>query len=228
MTDRAGLESAIGHRFTNPDLLAQALRHRSAVGGSEDGASNERLEFLGDTVLQIVVTDFIFREYPHHSEGELAKLRAEVVSRRALHAVAEEFHLGEYLILDKGEETTGGRHKASILADAMEAVIGAVYLDGGLDVVGPVVMRSWEGRIRAEASAPGRLDYKSRLLVVLGSDADGIRYSLTSSGPDHDKLYTARVFLGQKRLGSGSGGSKRAAHQAAAREALSELGKRPS
>lgn len=225
MTGTGDLEAALGYRFGDPAYLEQALRHRSWVSETGRGPSNERLEFLGDTILQLVVTDFIFREYPGLSEGQLAKLRASVVNRDVLHRMAAGLDLGRYLTLDRGEEATGGRSKPSILADAMEAVIGAVYLDGGLGVARRLVMGIWEERIRTEAESPGRSDYKSRLNVELGSDAHDVRYTVTGAGPDHEKLFTATVFLGEDELGAGSGRSKREAEQSAARRALAVLGR---
>ena len=223
MTGAGGLESAIEYRFRDPGHLDQALRHRSWVAETGEGPSNERLEFLGDTILQLVVTDFIFHEYAGLSEGQMAKLRASVVNKDVLHGMAEGLDLGRYLALDKGEEATGGRTKPSILADAMEAVIGAVYLDGGLGAARELVMRNWEERITTEAELPGRSDYKSRLNVELGSDAHEVRYTVTGAGPDHEKLFTARVSVGDEELGSGSGRSKREAEQSAARQALGKL-----
>ena len=223
MTRRRGLESALDYRFGDPGLLDQALRHRSWVAETGEGPSNERLEFLGDTILQLVVTDFIFHEYPRLSEGQMAKLRASVVNRDVLHRMAGGLDLGLYLALDKGEEATGGRNKPSILADAMEAVIGAIYLDGGLGAARDLIMRIWEERITTEAESPGRSDYKSRLNVELGSSAHEVRYTVTGAGPDHEKLFTARVSIGDEELGSGSGRSKREAEQSAARQALEKL-----
>ena len=225
MTGLGDLEAALGYRFGDAACLDEALRHRSWVSETGRGPSNERLEFLGDTILQLVVTDFIFREYPGLSEGQLAKLRASVVNKEVLHRMATGLDLGRYLTLDRGEEATGGRSKPSILADAMEAVIGAVYLDGGLDAARRLVMRIWERCIRTEAEAPGRSDYKSRLNVELGSSAHDVRYTVTGSGPEHEKLFTATVFLGEDELGTGSGRSKREAEQSAARRALDMLGR---
>lgn len=223
MTDPGRLEAVLGYRFRDPGHLDDALRHRSWVHMTGDGPSNERLEFLGDSILQLVVTDFIFRNYPDLSEGELSNLRAALVNRDVLAEMAEGLDLGRWVALDPGEEASGGRNKPSILADAMEAVIGAIYLDGGLDPVWELILRIWEERIGHEAAAPGRHDFKSRLNVELGPDAHHLRYTVTGSGPDHRKTFEARVSVGEQELGSGSGGSKRAAEQAAARAALAGL-----
>lgn len=198
--------------------------HRSWVAETGKGPSNERLEFLGDTILQLVVTDFIFANYPDHSEGELAKLRSSAVKREVLFEVALDMGLGEHLMLGKGEEATGGRDKPSILADAMEAVLGAVYLDGGLDAARDLILRLWEERIRKRASAPGWSDYKSRLQEYLAQRGDRPGYSITESGPDHEKVFTAVVSVSGRECGTGTGRSKREAEQVAARRALDGLG----
>ena len=223
MTGGGGLESALGYRFEDPAHLDQALRHRSWVAETGEGPSNERLEFLGDTILQLVVTDFIFHEYPDLEVGQLVKLRVSVVSNDFLHQMAKGLRLGRYLKLDKGEEATGGRTRRSNLADALEAVIGAVYLDGGIGVARELVLRLWEERIRIEARSPGSRDYKSRLNEELASSMHEVRYTVTGSGPFHEMTYAAQVFLGEEELGTGSGRSKREAEQSAARQALAML-----
>ena len=223
MTGSGGLESALEYRFGDASYLEEALRHSSWVAETGEGPSNERLEFLGDTILQMVVTDFIFHKYPDLPEGQLVPLRASVVGNKVLHRMAVRLGLGRYLALGKGEEATGGRTRPRILADAMEAVIGAVYLDGGLGAARDLIMRIWEERITTEAESPGRSDYKSRLNVELGSAAHEVRYTVTGAGPDHEKLFTARVSVGEEELGSGSGRSKREAEQSAARQALGKL-----
>ena len=223
MTGCGGLESALGYRFEDPAHLDQALRHRSWVAETGEGPSNERLEFLGDTILQLVVTDFIFHEFPDLDVGQLVKLRVSVVSNDFLHQMATRLRLGRYLNLDKGEEATGGRTRRSNLADALEAVIGAVYLDGGLGVARELVLRLWEERIRVEAKSPGRRDYKSRLNEEMASSMHEVRYTVAGSGPFHEMTYTAQVFLGEEELGTGSGRSKREAEQSAARQALAML-----
>ena len=217
------LESVLGYSFTDPAHLRQALRHRSWVAETGEGPSNERLEFLGDTILQLVVTDFIFAHYPDHPEGGLAKLRSSAVRKEVLFAVAAELGLGDHLMLGRGEEATGGRGKASILADAMEAVLGAVYLDGGLDPSRRLILRLWEERIRRRAASPGWNDYKSRLQEHLARDGAVPGYSISGAGPDHAKLFTAAVSVDGTEWGTGTGRSKREAQQAAARQALETL-----
>ena len=218
-----GLERALEYSFTDAEHLHQALRHRSWVAESGRGPSNERLEFLGDTILQMVVTVFIFSHYPDHPEGDLAKLRSSAVNKDVLHGVARQLGLGAYLMLGKGEEATGGNSKPSILADAMEAVLGAVYLDGGLDPARRLILRLWEDRIRHRAEWPGWSDYKSRLQEHLAQEGTRPGYRLTEAGPDHEKRFTAVVSVDGTDLGTGTGRSKREAQQSAARQALEAL-----
>jgi len=220
----ARLQLALGWTFVDHDLLDRALTHRSYCAEHGVEQSNERLEFLGDSVLGLVVTRFAFQEYPRLPEGELAKLRASVVSAETLSEVAQELDLGASLRLGKGEDASGGRAKPSILADAMEAVIAAVYLDGGLEVVGQVVLASLEGRIREQAAGPGGGDYKTRLQELAARRCDQLpRYQVRHEGPDHSKRFFAVVFLREEEYGAGEGRSKKAAEQAAARIAWERL-----
>jgi ribonuclease III len=220
----ARLQLALDYTFSNPALLDQALTHRSFCSEHAVEASNERLEFLGDSVLGFVVTTFVFAEYPGLPEGELAKLRATVVSAETLAEVANEIDLGSALRLGKGEDSSGGRAKPSILADAMEAVIAAVYLDGGLEVASRVVLASLEARIREQAVGPGGGDYKTRLQELAARRVDQLpRYQVRHEGPDHNKRFFATVLLGGEPHGEGEGRSKKAAEQAAARVAWERL-----
>ena len=215
-------ESALGYTFEDPELLARALRHRSYVSEAGSGPSNERLEFLGDSVLGQVITEYIYRRYPGLAEGKMTKLRASAVSRGVLCEVAEEMGLGGHLKLGKGEESSGGRSRASILADALEAVLAAVYLDGGPEAARCLILERWEERIRRRADAPGWNDYKSRLQERLAQEGGRPCYRIAESGPDHEKLFTASVFVEGVERGSGTGRSKREAEQSAARRALDE------
>ena len=216
-------EPVLDYSFTDPEHLHEALRHRSWVAETGQEPSNERLEFLGDTILQLVVTDFIFAHYPDHPEGELAKLRSSAVNKEVLFEVAGDISLGDHLMLGKGEESTGGRGKASILADAMEAVLGAVYLDGGLEPARRLILRLWEERIRSSAESPGWSDYKSRLQEHLAREGRKPGYSISEAGPDHEKLFTAVVSVSRTDWGTGTGRSKREAQQSAAKQALDAL-----
>ena len=223
------LESALGHAFHRPELLIRALTHRSLANEQSIDAAgdNERLEFLGDAVLGLVVTDHLYLTYPDLPEGELAKVRASVVNSEALAEVAAELGLGQALLLGKGEDSSGGREKPSILADAMEAVIGAVYLDGGWDAAAELIMRLLGERIEEGAAGPGGQDFKTRLQELAARQFDQLpRYEVTDEGPDHAKRFFATVLVGGIRRGQGEGRSKKQAEQQAAREAwnaLSEL-----
>jgi ribonuclease-3 len=181
------------------------------------------LEFLGDAVLQLVVTDYLYANYPDLAEGKLAKVRAAVVSRPALADVARSMSLGHHVELTVAEERTGGRDKDSILADTVEALIGAVYLDGGLDAAGRVVLRLWGNRVDERARQPGLKDYKTRLQEVLAKDGRLPVYVTDGSGPDHARTFVARVSVDGAYLGEGSGRSKREAEQGAAEKAIEAL-----
>jgi ribonuclease-3 len=200
------------------------MAHRSWVAESADATSNERLEFLGDAVLGLVVTDHIYRAYPALPEGELAKVRASVVSAAALAEVAEELALGDSVLLGKGEDLSGGREKPSILADALEAVIGAVYLDGGWNAASGLVFDLLGSRITDAASGPGGQDYKTRLQELAVRVADGVPvYVVRDEGPDHAKRFHASVRVGDREYHGGEGRSKKQAEQAAARLAWEAL-----
>jgi len=200
------------------------MAHRSWCAETAGETSNERLEFLGDAVLGLVVTDHLFLTYPELPEGELAKVRASVVNSEALAEVAAELSLGDALLLGKGEDSSGGREKPSILADAMEAVIGAVYLDGGWEPAAELVMGLLGDRIEEAAAGPGGQDYKTRLQELAARKFEQLpRYEVTDEGPDHAKRFFAIVLLGGVQRGRGEGRSKKQAEQGAAREAWHEL-----
>ncbi|MDH4145676.1 MAG: ribonuclease III [Acidimicrobiia bacterium] len=218
------MQQRLGHRFASPELLAQALTHRSWCAEHDGFESNERLEFLGDAVLGLVVTNHLFALRPELAEGEMAKARAAVVSAVALAAVAPELGLGSALRLGRGEESTGGRAKQSILADALEAVIGALYLDGGWPPVEDLVLALLADRLGAATDDPGLGDYKTRLQEYVAQRSDAaLRYAIDETGPDHAKRFTARVLLDGIELGAGAGRSKKEAQQAAAAVAFTEL-----
>ncbi|MFQ5523226.1 MAG: ribonuclease III [Acidimicrobiia bacterium] len=221
------LEERLGYVFSNPRLLRLALTHRSVSSEDPTRQDNERLEFLGDAVLQLVITDLLYRGWPELPEGHMAKVRASVVSRPTLAEVARELDLGDFLELAPGEEATGGREKDSILADSLEAVIGAVYLDGGIEAAGRLVLRFWEDRVGERAKKPGIKDYKTRLQEALAQSGRRPEYVVEGSGPDHDRRFTAVASVDDRILGRGMGRSKKEAEQAAAREALKTLGVDP-
>ena len=218
------LEQALGTRFRDRRLLEAALTHRSYAFERETGITNERLEFLGDAVLGLVVTDLAYRSFPDLPEGELAKLRAATVNMTTLADVARELGLGEEIFLGRGEEQSGGRGKTSILADAMEAILGAVYLDRGLKASWRVIEHLFWPRMAAYARGEGERDYKTALQERAAQDIGSVpQYRIREEGPDHAKEFTATVLLAGKPFGTGRGRSKKEAEQRAAREAFDRL-----
>ncbi len=214
------LARTLGRPFADPTLLARSLAHRSYCAENPSVEANERLEFLGDAVLGLVVTDYIYRAFPHLPEGELAKVRASVVNAGVLAELATEIGLGDHVLLGKGEGLSGGREKPSILADAMEAVLAAIYLDGGWDAAYELVMRLLGERIALAAEGPGGQDYKTRLQELAARRFDQMpRYEVRDEGPDHAKRFFAAVLLQGSSRGTGEGRSKKQAEQAAARMA---------
>jgi ribonuclease-3 len=214
----------LGWTFGDPELLERSVAHRSWCAETAGALSNERLEFLGDAVLGLVVTDFLFRTYDTLPEGELAKVRASVVNSAALAEVAADLDIGAALLLGRGEDQSGGREKPSILADAMEAVIGAVYLDGGWKAAEDLIMGLLGERIEEAAAGPGGQDYKTRLQELAARRFDQLpRYEVVDDGPDHAKRFYASVMVAGERKGSGEGRSKKQAEQAAARVAWEHL-----
>ena len=217
LTERLGVE-------IEPGLLERSLTHRSYAYENGGLPTNERLEFLGDSVLGLVVTDTLYRTHPDLPEGQLAKLRAAVVNARALAGIGRELRLGEHLLLGRGEETTGGRDKASIVADTVEAVIGAVYLDRGLDEATALVHRLFDGLIDEAAALGAGLDWKTSLQELCAAEGVGVpEYVVEESGPDHQKSFSARVRVGGELFGDGHGRSKKEAEQEAAATAYAEL-----
>jgi ribonuclease-3 len=208
----------------SPVLLERALTHRSFAYEHGGLPTNERLEFLGDAVLGLVVTDALFRQYPDLPEGHLAKLRAAVVNMRALADVARGLHLGDYVRLGRGEEGTGGRDKASILADTLEAVIGAVYIERGLEAADVLVHRLFDPVIARSARLGAGLDWKTSLQELTAASVLGVpEYHVDESGPDHQKSFQALVRVGGRVYGSGTGRSKKEAEQHAAEAAWSAI-----
>ena len=220
----ARLDEAIGVRFRDAAVREAALTHRSYAFEQGLTVTNERLEFLGDAVLGLVVTDLAYRRFPDLTEGDLAKLRAAIVNMSALADVARGLGLGQLLLLGKGEEQSGGRDKNSILADALEAVLGAVYLDQGLPAASALIERLFWPRMVAYVRGEGERDYKTILQELASQDLRALpEYRLEERGPDHRKEFTATVFLGGERYGTGRGRSKKEAEQEAAREAFERL-----
>jgi ribonuclease-3 len=218
------LDRVLGVRFDDATLRRTCLTHRSFAFEQGLDLTNERLEFLGDSVLGLVVTDMAYRSYPELAEGTLAKLRAAIVNMVALADVARELGLGNLVLLGKGEEQSGGRDKSSILADALEAVFGAVYLDRGLSVATELIERLFRPRMEAYVRGEGDRDYKTILQELASQKVRSMPdYRLAEEGPDHEKRFTATVFVGGEPMGSGTGRSKKEAEQQAAQEAYAHL-----
>ncbi len=217
------LEAALGTAI-DPALLARALTHRSYAYEHGGLPTNERLEFLGDAVLGLAVTDALYRAHPDLPEGQLAKMRASVVSTRALASVARELGLGAWLKLGRGEDVTGGRDKSSILADTTEAVLGAVYVDRGVEAAVAVVHRLFGRLMRASGEVGAALDWKTELQELTAARGLGVPdYRWTESGPDHAKTFTAVVLVAGEARGEGGGPNKKQAEQVAAEQAVGSL-----
>lgn len=220
MSDLAEFQKRIGYQFNNLNLIRQALTHSSYANEKhmKKHSDNERLEFLGDAVLEIVSSEFLYINYPDKPEGELTKLRASIVCEPTLALCTEPLELGKYLYLGKGEDHTGGRKRKSILSDALEAVIGAIYLDGGFTNAKEFVLRFIMTDIENK-----QLFYDSKTILqeVVQGEHEQLTYVLTDeSGPDHNKSFTVRACIGERVIGSGTGHTKKAAEQEAAYQAL--------
>ena len=219
------LEAAIGYKFHNISLLQNALTHSSYANERWHNSllSNERLEFLGDSVLGMLVADFLYSTFPERPEGELTRMRADMVCEHTLALVANRIHLGQHLQLGHGEERLGGRSRESILADATESVIAACFLDGGLEAAARFVKRFI--LVEVPVSRPHNMDYKTALQeLVQQKKNQTLTYTLVGqSGPDHDKVFAVEVCLNGETVGSGSGSSKKRAEQMAAKSAMEKL-----
>jgi ribonuclease-3 len=208
----------------DPELLERALTHRSYAYEHGGLPTNERLEFLGDAVLGVIVTETLYRRHPDLSEGRLAKLRAAVVNARALAGVGRAIGLGRHIKLGRGEEATGGRDKASIVSDTVEAVIGAVHLSGGIETASMLVHRLFDPLIEQASALGAGLDWKTSLQELAAERGLGVPdYVIADAGPDHMKTFTAQVKVGERLYGNGVGRSKKEAEQAAAETAYGEI-----
>lgn len=219
------LEKKLNYTFQNPALLEEALSHSSYANEHRSARlrSNERLEFLGDSVLGFVTAEFLFLQHPDLPEGDLTRIRAALVCEQSLFEVAQKLDLGSYLKLGRGEESGGGRTRTSILADATEAVFAAVYLDGGIQPVRELIVRVLLSQAPA---AEERRDYKTTLQEVVQRRSGQVLtyHMLSQSGPDHNKKFLFEVRLNDESVGRGEGRSKKEAEQAAARDALEKMG----
>ena len=224
MTNYVELRGALGDPVLDPELLERALTHRSYAYENGGLPTNERLEFLGDSVLGVVVTETLYRTHPDLSEGRLAKLRAAVVNARALAEVGRGIGLGQHIKLGRGEQSTGGRNKASILSDTVEAVLGAIHLSGGFEVSADVVHHLFDPLIETASSMGAGLDWKTSLQELSAEHGLGVpEYLIEDEGPDHAKTFTAQVRVGDGVYGNGLGRSKKEAEQAAAETAYGEI-----
>jgi ribonuclease III len=221
--DLVGLIDSLG-TTVDAALVNRAVTHRSFAYENGGLPTNERLEFLGDSVLGLVVTEELFRRHPDLPEGQLAKLRAAVVNSRALAGVARDLSVGQYLRLGRGEEASGGRDKSSILADAVEALIGAVYIDRGTEPARELVLRLFGGLLDGSAQLGAGLDWKTSLQELAAGQSLGVpEYHVSESGPDHAKTFRATALVGGEPVGEGEGRSKKEAEQRAAERAWTRL-----
>jgi ribonuclease-3 len=216
------LERALGYRISDGTLLAAALTHGSYSSENSGVPDYQRLEFLGDAVLEVAVTRYLYEHFPTSTEGEMTLLRAGVVSEPALASVAREWGVSELIRLGRGEESTGGRDKDSILSDVVESLLAAVYLDAGVERVEQIVLEYWAPMVAERAGTPGGRDHKTRLQEVLVADGRDVEYSVTETGPQHARQFTATVRSSGDDLATGTGTSKKRAEQDAARKALEE------
>ncbi|HWB71834.1 MAG TPA: ribonuclease III [Egibacteraceae bacterium] len=224
---RHPLEPVLGVVFGERQLLRQALTHRSHAFEAGGLPTNERLEFLGDAVLGLVVTDRVYRRFPEAAEGRLAKIRAAAVNAHSLADIGRRLGIGDQVLLGRGEEQSGGRDKDSILADTLEALLGAVYLDQGMEAAAALIDRLFSDLLDDITSRRESLDYKTSLQELTAAQLSTLpSYTLSEEGPDHQKRFTAVASVGGQALGRGTGRSKKEAEQAAAREAFVALQRR--
>lgn len=224
--DLSILEKKIQYAFRDTAVIHQALVHSSYANekGQKSTGSYERLEFLGDAVLQLVISDYLYSKYPNFPEGELTKLRSKIVCEATLADCAKSYSLGEYIYFGRGEELTGGRERASILADVFEAVVAAVYMDGGMGSARTFVLKALENKVMDAIMGKIFIDYKTRLQeVIQAKKITNIRYRVVNEeGPDHCKIFHTEVLINDAVVGSGAGRSKKEAEQLAAKMALSQ------
>lgn len=219
------VEEAVGVKFEDDSLIKIALTHSSYAKQFKDGYYNERLEFLGDSVLQLCITEYLFINYKSKAEGELTKLRSLIVCENSLHSVAKKINLGKFIRMSKGEEMTGGRERTSIQADAVEAVIAAIYLDKGIEEAKKFILREFKDIINKAIKNKIILDFKTKLQEHLQVNGEvNINYELIKyEGPPHNRKFFVSVLVDNKEMGKGSGLSKKEAEQNAAKEALIKL-----
>ena len=228
MPPLSDIQQRIGYTFRDAKLLERALIHKSYANEVRVPSHNERMEFLGDAVLSLVISEYLMKTCPESTEGDLSRLRAAVVSEPALAAIAREIGLGDHLLLGKGEDQSGGRNKDSLLADSLEALIAALYLDAGKDSAESLVIRLFGEVIKKASASGGSIDYKTELQELCQERIRQLpEYRLVSeTGPDHQKQFEMEVWINEQLAGRGTGKSKKEAEQRAAKEALEKLSER--
>ncbi|QSX08728.1 ribonuclease III [Alkalibacter rhizosphaerae] len=224
--DLSKLENSIGYSFRNEKLLENALTHSSYINEKSHLKNNERLEFLGDAVLELVTSDFLYRNYPDKTEGELTKVRAKIVCTDSLAKASAKHRFGSYMNMGKGEENTGGRERKSILANTFEAIVGAVYLDGGLSPARSMILQLLEETILHAAEGNLILDYKTKLQEIAQQKPEStLEYTIEKeTGPEHNKIFHVHLYYNGVVIGVGKGSNKKEAEQEAAYHGLVDLG----
>ena len=221
--DLKNFEKNIGYSFKDIEHLKIALTHKSFIDEEPTSPTNQRYEFIGDTILDFDLSLFLFDNYPNLDEGSLTKIRSGAVDQNALVNLAKEIDIGKYLFMSKPEESTGGRDKSSILEDAVEALIAAIYFDGGLEEVNKFISKFIYPLIDKLSKNPGQKDYKTRLQEYYAKKGQKVTYTAKSEGPDHNKQFNAQVILENIIIGKGIGKSKKNAEQMAAKDAFSKM-----
>ena len=218
--DLSKLEKIIDYKFNDKKYLKIALTHKSYLDEQTDYLSNQRYEFLGDTILDFDLTLYLFNNFPNLDEGNLTKIRSSAVDQSSLVALGKKINIGDFIFLSKSEDASGGRNKKSIIEDAVEALIAAIYFDGGLENVNKFVSKYIYPNIKELSQDPGKKDYKTRLQEHYAKIGKKVTYENTSTGPDHSKEFSSKVLLSDNVIGTGKGKSKKNAEQMAAKEAL--------
>ena len=216
-------EKTIGYSFKDKKLLKIALTHKSYLDENPDLTSNQRYEFFGDTILDFDLTEYLFKHFPDLDEGSLTKIRSSAVNQTNLVKLGNEINIGSFMFLSKAEDSTGGRNKSSIIEDAVEALIAALYFDGGLTAVNGFVSKYIYPSIKELSENPGQKDYKTRLQEYYAKVGKKVNYMDSSTGPDHDKKFQTQVFLDKEIIGVGEGKSKKSSQQEAAKQALEKI-----
>ena len=218
--DLSKLEKIIDYKFNDKKYLKIALTHKSYLDEQTDYLSNQRYEFLGDTILDFDLTLYLFNNFPNLDEGNLTKIRSSAVDQSSLVALGKKINIGDFIFLSKAEDSSGGRNKKSIIEDAVEALIAAIYFDGGLENVNKFVSKYIYPNIKELSQDPGKKDYKTRLQEHYAKIGKKVTYENTSTGPDHSKEFSSKVILSDNVIGTGKGKSKKNAEQMAAKAAL--------